>query len=123
MEARSLGRRVGLGPRGSPSGGSPSGGPPSGGPPSGGPPGGGPPSGGQRRGAGVSPVMTASGPLLAATQTSVQWQTLAWIIGAGVTAAVIIAIIVLVSRRPRSVAHGIEGFSRSLRAVAPSHRS
>lgn len=67
--------------------------------------------------------MTASGPLLAATQTSVQWQTLAWIIGAGVTAAVIIAIIVLVSRRPKSMEHGIEEFSRSLQAVAPSHRS
>lgn len=57
-----------------------------------------------------------------AAHTSVQWFTLAWIIGAGVTAAVIIAIIVLVSRRPKSMEHGIAEFSRSLQAVAPSHR-
>jgi uncharacterized alpha-E superfamily protein len=57
------------------------------------------------------------------THTSVQWSTLAWIVGAAVAAAVIITIIVFVSRRPRSMEHGIEEFSRSLQAVAPNHRS
>jgi hypothetical protein len=57
-----------------------------------------------------------------ASHTSVQWFTLAWIIGAAVAAAVIIAIIVLVSRRPKSMEHGIAEFSRSLQAVAPNHR-
>ncbi|HXW78107.1 MAG TPA: hypothetical protein VEJ84_01335 [Acidimicrobiales bacterium] len=55
--------------------------------------------------------------------TSVQWSTLAWIVGAAVAAALIIAVIVLVSRRPKSMEHGIEEFSRSLQAVAPNHRS
>jgi Flp pilus assembly protein TadB len=55
--------------------------------------------------------------------TSVQWQTLAWIVGAAVVAAVIITIIVLVSRRPKSMEDGIEEFSRSLQAVAPNHRA
>jgi hypothetical protein len=57
------------------------------------------------------------------THTSVQWSTLAWIAGAAVAAAVIITVIVLVSRRPKSMEHGIEEFSRSLQAVAPNHRS
>jgi hypothetical protein len=54
--------------------------------------------------------------------TPVQWSTLAWIVGAAVAAAVIIAIIVIVSRRPKSMETGIAEFSRSLQAVAPSHR-
>jgi hypothetical protein len=54
--------------------------------------------------------------------TSVQWQTLAWIVGAAVAAALIITVIVLVSRRPKSMEDGIEEFSRSLQAVAPSQR-
>lgn len=53
----------------------------------------------------------------------VQWSTLAWIIGAAVAAAVVIAIIVLVSRRPKSMEDGIAEFSRSLQAVAPNHRA
>jgi Flp pilus assembly protein TadB len=57
------------------------------------------------------------------THTSVQWSTLAWIVGAAVAAALIITVIVLVSRRPKSMEHGIEEFSRSLQAVAPNHRS
>jgi Flp pilus assembly protein TadB len=57
------------------------------------------------------------------THTSVQWSTLAWIVGAAVAAAVIITVIVLVSRRPKSMEHGIEEFSRSLQAVAPNQRS
>jgi hypothetical protein len=55
--------------------------------------------------------------------TSVQWSTLAWIVGAAVAAAVIITVIVLLSRRPKSMEDGIEEFSRSLQAVAPNHRS
>jgi hypothetical protein len=63
--------------------------------------------------------------LVAATKsshTSVQWSTLAWIVGAAVAAAVIITVIVLVSRRPKSMEDGIEEFSRSLQAVAPNQR-
>jgi Flp pilus assembly protein TadB len=59
---------------------------------------------------------------LAAAHTSVQWSTLAWIVGAAVAAAIIITVIVLVSRRPKSMEDGIEEFSRSLQAVAPSQR-
>jgi Flp pilus assembly protein TadB len=54
--------------------------------------------------------------------TSVQWLTLAWIVGAAVAAGLIITVIVLLSRRPKSMEHGIEEFSRSLQAVAPTHR-
>ena len=54
--------------------------------------------------------------------TSVQWSTLAWIVGVVVVAAVIITIIVLLSHRPKSMEDGIEEFSRSLQAVAPSQR-
>jgi len=60
--------------------------------------------------------------LLAAAHTSVQWSTLAWIVGAAVAAAIIITVIVLVSRRPKSMEDGIEEFSRSLQAVAPNQR-
>jgi len=55
--------------------------------------------------------------------TPVQWSTLAWVVGAIVVAAVVIAAIFLVSRRPKSMEHGIAEFSRSLQAVAPNHRS
>jgi Flp pilus assembly protein TadB len=56
--------------------------------------------------------------------TSVQWSTLAWIVGAAVAAALIITVIVLLSRRPKSMEDGIEEFSRSLQAVAPTnHRA
>ena len=58
-----------------------------------------------------------------AGHTSVQWWTLAWIAGAAVAAAVTIAIIVVVSRRPKSMEDGMAEFSRSLQAVAPAHRS
>ena len=58
-----------------------------------------------------------------ASHTSVQWWTLAWIAGAAVVAAVTIAIIVIVSRRPKSMEDGMAEFSRSLQAVAPAHRS
>jgi hypothetical protein len=58
-----------------------------------------------------------------AGHTSVQWWTLAWIAGAAVVAAVTIAIIVMVSRRPKSMEDGMAEFSRSLQAVAPAHRS
>src|SRR5579863_9330099 len=58
-----------------------------------------------------------------AGHTSVQWWTLAWIAGAAVAAAVTIAIIVVVSRRPKSMEDGMADFSRSLQAVAPAHRS
>jgi hypothetical protein len=54
--------------------------------------------------------------------TSVQWATLAWIAGAAVAATLIIAVIVLLSRRPKSMEDGIAEFSRSLQAVAPVHR-
>jgi Flp pilus assembly protein TadB len=55
--------------------------------------------------------------------TSVQWSTLAWIVGVVVVAAVVITIIVVLSRRPKSMEDGIEEFSRSLQAVAPSQRA
>ena len=55
--------------------------------------------------------------------TSVQWSTLVWIVGAAVAAALIIAIIVVLSRRPKSMEDGIAEFSRSLQAVAPNHRA
>lgn len=58
----------------------------------------------------------------AKAHTSVQWSTLAWIAGAAVAATVIIAIIVIVSRRPKSMEDGMAEFSRSLQAVAPTHR-
>jgi hypothetical protein len=58
-----------------------------------------------------------------ATGTAVQWTTLAWIAGAALAAAVIITVIVLVSRRPKSMEDGMLEFSRSLQAVAPLHRS
>ena len=49
-----------------------------------------------------------------ASHTSVQWWTLAWIAGAAVVAAVTIGIIVVVSRRPKSMEDGMAEFSRSL---------
>ncbi len=58
----------------------------------------------------------------AAAHTTVQWATLVWIAGAAVAATLIIAVIVLVSRRPKSMEDGIAEFSRSLQAVAPAHR-
>jgi len=58
-----------------------------------------------------------------AGHTSVQWWTLAWIAGAALAAAVIIGIIVMVSRRPKSMEDGMADFSRSLQAVAPAHRT
>jgi hypothetical protein len=58
-----------------------------------------------------------------AGHTSVQWWTLAWIAGAAVVAAVTLGIIVMVSRRPKSMEDGMAEFSRSLQAVAPAHRS
>ena len=64
--------------------------------------------------------------LLAAAKaghTSVQWSTLAWIVGAAVAAALIITVIVLLSRRPKSMEDGIAEFSRSLQAVAPNQRA
>jgi hypothetical protein len=57
-----------------------------------------------------------------AAHNSVHWQTLAWTAGAVVAATVIIAIIVVVSRRPKSMEDGMAEFSRSLQAVAPAHR-
>jgi hypothetical protein len=57
-----------------------------------------------------------------ATHTAVQWSTLVWIVGAIVAATVIIAAIVVVSRRPQSMEDGMAEFSRSLQAVAPAHR-
>ena len=54
--------------------------------------------------------------------TSLQWSTLAWIAGAVVAAALIIGIIVVLSRRPKSMEVGMAEFSRSLQAVAPAHR-
>ncbi|HXR22054.1 MAG TPA: hypothetical protein VN786_05825 [Acidimicrobiales bacterium] len=68
---------------------------------------------------GVQLIMAA----VKAGHTSVQWWTLAWIAGAAVAAAVTIAIIVVVSRRPKSMEDGMADFSRSLQAVAPAHRS
>lgn len=64
-------------------------------------------------------------PTVAATaaRTSIQWWTLAWIVGAGIAATLIIATIVIFSRRPKSMEDGMEEFSRSLQAVAPVHRS
>ncbi|HET9061302.1 MAG TPA: hypothetical protein VFN61_15390 [Acidimicrobiales bacterium] len=56
------------------------------------------------------------------TTPGIQWTTLAWIAGAAVAATVAIAVIVLVSRRPKSMEDGIAEFSRSLQAVAPVHR-
>jgi len=58
----------------------------------------------------------------AKAHTSLQWSTLAWIVGAAVAATVIIAVVVIVSRRPKSMEDGIAEFSRSLQAVAPTHR-
>jgi hypothetical protein len=55
--------------------------------------------------------------------TSVQWQTLLWVAGAAVVAALAIVLIVVMSRRPKSIEHGIDEFSRSLQAVAPNHRT
>jgi len=56
------------------------------------------------------------------SHTPVQWWTLAWIAGAALAATVIIAVIVLVSRRPKSMEDGMAEFSRSLQAVAPTVR-
>jgi len=63
--------------------------------------------------------------LLAAPKVAgspIQWWTLAWILGAAVVATLVIAVIVMVSRRPKSMEHGMAEFSRSLQAVAPTHR-
>ena len=57
-----------------------------------------------------------------ARSAPVQWWTLAWIAGAAVAATLIIGVIVVVSRRPKSMEDGMEEFSRSLQAVAPTHR-
>ncbi|MHB1497263.1 MAG: hypothetical protein ACYCXN_05060 [Acidimicrobiales bacterium] len=57
-----------------------------------------------------------------AAGTSIQWATLAWIGGAIVAAALIITVIVLVSRRPKSMEDRMDEFARSLQAVAPTHR-
>jgi hypothetical protein len=54
--------------------------------------------------------------------SSLQLSTLAWIVGAVVAATLIIAVIVAVSRRPQSMEDGMAEFSRSLQAVAPTHR-
>jgi hypothetical protein len=56
------------------------------------------------------------------TSAPLQWWTLAWIAGAAVAATVIITVIVVVSRRPKSMEDGMADFSRSLQAVAPTHR-
>jgi hypothetical protein len=58
----------------------------------------------------------------AAPHTTVQWTTLAWIVGTVVVATLIIAVIVVMSRRPKSMEDGMAEFSRSLQAVAPTHR-
>ena len=58
-----------------------------------------------------------------ATSPPVQWWTLAWVAGAAIAATLIITVIVLVSRRPKSMEDGMAEFSRSLQAVAPTHRS
>ena len=68
---------------------------------------------------GVHVLIAAAKPV---AHTSLQWSTLAWIAGAAVAAAVIIGIIVVLSRRPKSMEVGMEEFSRSLQAVAPAHR-
>lgn len=52
----------------------------------------------------------------------IQWWTLAWIAGAAVVATLIIGVIVMLSRRPKSMEDGMAEFSRSLQAVAPTHR-
>jgi cytoskeletal protein RodZ len=57
-----------------------------------------------------------------AAHTPVQWSTLAWFASAVLAATLIIVILVVVSRRPKSIEDGIADFSRSLQAVAPSHR-
>ena len=57
-----------------------------------------------------------------ASHAPIQWWTLAWIIGAAVAATLIIGTIVVLSRRPKSMEDGMEEFSRSLQAVAPTHR-
>ena len=56
------------------------------------------------------------------TSAPLQWWTLAWIVGAAVAATLIIAMIVVLSRRPKSMEDGMEEFSRSLQAVAPTNR-
>jgi len=43
-------------------------------------------------------------------------------VGAAVAATLIIAVIVVLSRRPKSMEDGMAEFSRSLQAVAPTHR-
>jgi len=58
-----------------------------------------------------------------AAHAPIQWWTLAWIAGAAVAATLIIATIVVLSRRPKSMEDGMAEFSRSLQAVAPTHRS
>ncbi|MGC8626522.1 MAG: hypothetical protein ACP5VR_03020 [Acidimicrobiales bacterium] len=55
--------------------------------------------------------------------TSIQWVTLLWVVGAVLVAGLVITVIVVLSRRPKSMEDGIEEFSRSLQAVAPSHRA
>ncbi|GEM_PF-3052913 len=63
--------------------------------------------------------------LVAATRaghSAIQWVTLLWVVGAVVAAALVITVIVVVSRRPKSMEDGIAEFSRSLQAVAPAHR-
>jgi Flp pilus assembly protein TadB len=71
--------------------------------------------------------MTPAAVFVAASKSAhnnpVQWSTLAWVVGAVVVAAAVIAVIFLVSRRPKSMEHGIDEFSRSLQAVAPNHRA
>lgn len=64
----------------------------------------------------------ASKTTLKAAHTAVQWTTLAWIAGAAVAATLIITVIVVVSRRPKSMEDKMAEFSRSLQAVAPAHR-
>jgi hypothetical protein len=69
----------------------------------------------------AEPLMVSAAKIV--SHTSVQWWTLAWIAGAAVAATVIIAVIVALSRRPKSMEDGMEDFSRSLQAVAPTHRA
>jgi hypothetical protein len=55
--------------------------------------------------------------------TALQWTTLLWVAGAVVAALLVIALMFLISRRPKSMEDGMAEWARSMAAVAPDARS
>jgi hypothetical protein len=65
-------------------------------------------------------------PVVAAAKvahTALQWTTLLWVAGAVVVALLVITVMFLISRRPKSMEDGMAEWARSMAAVAPDGRA